>query len=338
MRKYLKIKNIFFPYDTKEGNIPRERLFKKTTRYAVYKQRKKIHKGNILTYYKNFKILDCKNCKFIHCIPYPNEEELSLFYKKKFYEQNRKKNYFSMQKTQIRWWNKIFLERLKTFEKILGKTGSVLDIGCGPGFFLKFAKGRGWNVAGIDSSERAVEYAKKKLKLKNVNRISYQDKALKEKDLYDVIYSNGVLEHIEDPLNFIKVSQKLLKKKGLLFISVANDFNIFQFLSMKNVSKPWWILPPEHINYFRIHDIKKIFNEKYFKVIDICSNFPLEIFILMGQNYIKNKKIGKLSHLQRVRFEENFEKSNMEEYKKEFYKKFSKLGLGRSIEIIVQKK
>ena len=56
-----------------------------------------------------------------------------------------------------------FLERLKKFEDILGKTGNVLDIGCGPGFFLRFAKKRGWKVSGIDSSLKAVNYAKKKL-------------------------------------------------------------------------------------------------------------------------------------------------------------------------------
>ena len=74
-------------------------------------------------------------------------------------------------------------------------------------------------------------------------------------------------------------------------MSVANDFNIFQFLSMQNISKPWWIIPPEHINYFRINDIKKLFNKKSFKIIDINSSFPIEIFLLMGQNYIKNNHI-----------------------------------------------
>ena len=59
-------------------------------------------------------------------------------------------------------------------KKILGRAGTVLDIGCGPGFFLKFAK-KGWQVNGIDSSESAVAYAKKKLKLKNIEMLNFQD-------------------------------------------------------------------------------------------------------------------------------------------------------------------
>ena len=68
------------------------------------------------------------------------KKRCNLFYKKKFYNQKRKKNYFLIQKKQITWWNRIFQERLNKFEKILGRAGTVLDIGCGPGFFLKFAK------------------------------------------------------------------------------------------------------------------------------------------------------------------------------------------------------
>lgn len=338
MRKYLKIKKIFFPYDVKEGSIPNRLLLNKTDTHVIFKQNKKIHKGYIIAKYKKFKILDCKVCKFIHCIPFPKEKELNLYYKKKFYEQNRKKNYFSLQKKQIIWWNRIFQERLDNFKKILGKTGNILDIGCGPGFFLKYAKKKGWHVNGIDSSESAINFAKKNLKLKNVDRTSYQDLAFKKNLLYDVIYSNGVLEHIDDPLNFIKIAHKLLKKKGLLFLSVANDFNIFQFLSMKNISKPWWILPPEHINYFRPNDLKKLLKKNKFKIINISSSFPIEIFLLMGQNYIKNKNIGKYAHQQRVKFEKHFEDTDLISFKQKIYEQFSSLGFGRAIEIIVQKK
>ena len=168
--------------------------------------------------------------------------------------------------------------------------------------------------------------------------LNFQDLKYKKKGSYDVIYSNGVLEHVYDPINFIKISHELLKKKGLLFLSVANDFNIFQFLSMQNISKPWWIIPPEHINYFRINDIKKLFNKKIFKIIDINSSFPIEIFLLMGQNYIKNNHIGKYSHQQRVEFEKQFENQNLIGLKQKIYEQFSSLGLGRAIEIIIQKR
>ena len=38
----------------------------------------KKHKGNILTSLKKFKILDCENCKFIHCYPIPDKKLIFL--------------------------------------------------------------------------------------------------------------------------------------------------------------------------------------------------------------------------------------------------------------------
>ena len=69
---------------------------------------------------------------------------------------------------------------------------------------------------------------------------------------------------------------------------------------------------------------------KSFKIIDINSSFPIEIFLLMGQNYIENNHIGKYSHQQRVEFEKQFENQNLIGLKQKIYEQFSSLGLGES--------
>ena len=153
-----------------------------------------------------------------------------------------------------------------------------------------------------------------------------------------MIYSNGVIEHIAEPKKFLSVLYKILKKKGIIFLSAANDFNIFQYMSLKTAKKPWWIVPPEHINYFRVSDINKIFNKKKFIIKYLNTTFPIEVFLLMGDNYVKKSKLGKLAHLRRMIFEKNFEKLKMMNYQEQIYKNFSDLGLGRAIEVIVQKK
>ena len=338
MKNYLKIKNIFFPVDKKIIKNKKTKIYKKTlSRINITDKNGKKHKGNVLTSIKNFKILDCENCKFIHCHPIPDKKKLDLFYKKKFYSYNRKKNYFSNQMKQINWWNKIFERRLEKFKTILNKKGSIIDIGCGPGFFLKTANKNGWKVSGIDPSSLAITYAKQKLKLKNVKTLDYED-LIYEKKKYDVVYTNGVIEHLENPKKFLDVLFKILKKKGLIFLSAANDFNIFQYMSLKKSKTPWWIVPPEHINYFRVNDINKIFDKKKFKLKYLNTTFPIEMFLLMGDNYIKDKKMGKLSHLRRTSFEKNFDTLEMLDYREKIYNNFASLGLGRAIEIIVQKK
>ena len=75
---------------------------------------------------------------------------------------------------------------------------------------------------------------------------------------------------LEDPINFIKQAEKCLSKKGLIFTSVANDFNQIQFLALNHVKKPWWITPPEHYNYFNMTSIKRLMNRK-FKIKDVIA-------------------------------------------------------------------
>ena len=337
MRNYLKNKNIFFPIDKNFIRDKRLKIFKKTFgRINVFAKNKR-HRGNILASVNKFKIIDCENCNFIHSWPIPSKKDLDNFYEKQFYESKRKKDYFSNQKRQNKWWDKIFLNRLERFEDIIKKKGSIIDIGCGPGFFIKTAQKNGWKAYGIDPSPSVIKIAKQKLKLKNVKIMDYQD-LVYEKKKYDIIYSNGVIEHIADPKKFLNILYKILKKRGILFLSAANDFNIFQYMSLKTTKKPWWIVPPEHINYFRVSDINKVFNKKKFKIKYLNTTFPIEVFLLMGDNYVKNKKLGKLSHFRRTVFEKNFEKLEMLNYREQIYKNFSDLGLGRAIEVIVQKK
>ena len=68
---------------------------------------------------------------------------------------------------------------------------------------------------------------------------------------------------------------------------------IFFNICLSKLKKPWWIVPLEHINYFRVNDINKIFDKKKFKLKYLNTTFPIEMFLLMGDNYVeKNKQVN----------------------------------------------
>lgn len=333
-KKYIQIKSKIFPlpkifYKNKSNLFVQKKIKKK-----IFKE-KKIHKGTLLLKYKNYDIIDCDICKFIHILPIPRDTD--NFYKKKYYSLTRKKNYFKFQQRDKEWWNEIFKERLNKFEKILGKKGDLLDIGCGPGFFLKYAKKHKWNVLGIEPSKKAYEFAKKKLN-QNVINIDLENFYKTNSKKFDVIYSHGVLEHIKDPKNFISLASKILKKNGVLFLSVANDFNLLQLSMVSKVKKLWWLVPPEHINYFNLDSIKDFLVHNSFEIKNLTTSFPIDIFLLMGINYLDNKKIGRICQRYRVNFEKNLRKSKLSFLKDRLYNSLSLIGLGRQIEVIAKKK
>ena len=67
-------------------------------------------------------------------------------------------------------------------------------------------------------------------------------------------------------------------------------------------------------------------------------SFPLEIFLLMNENYIKKKNLGIKIHKQRVSLEKNLNSESLRYFKENFYKSFLDLKIGRQIDIICQNK
>jgi SAM-dependent methyltransferase len=98
--------------------------------------------------------------------------------------------------------------------------GKVLDVGCGCGFFLKEARDRGWDVAGVDPSEESIAYADKLLGA-NIARVGTLED-LPQKEVYDVITMIDVLCFFSEPWADIEKAKILLKPGGLLFLRSTN--------------------------------------------------------------------------------------------------------------------
>ena len=126
-----------------------------------------------------------------------------------------KLNYFKDQNENLTWWKNIFKDRIDKFEKILGRKGAILDVGCGPGF-LKYAKSRGWKTVGIFFIEKLRIWNKKKLNL-DIKKLNIEQISKLGNLKFDVIYSHGVLEHLRKPIEYINLLRTYCKKDLLSF-------------------------------------------------------------------------------------------------------------------------
>lgn len=295
------------------------------------------HVGNVIDQRGDFQALECISCGFVHAVPLPTSDELAEFYQSKFYESDRKVDYFEAQAAQKDWWHELFGERLAAFEKQIGRKGRVLDLGCGPGFFLSFAKDQGWESVGVEPSEKASSFARDELGL-TIHNQGFETLDAGTLGQFDVVYSHGVIEHLQSPKAFIDLASSLLVSGGLVFINCANDFNPFQKVVRETQGYPcWWFVPPEHLNYFTVTSLAKFVEANGFTVADRTTSFPIDMFLLMGDNYVETPAIGKECHGRRVAFESALEKAGLQSLKKDLYKAFADLDLGRQIDLIARK-
>ena len=101
-----------------------------------------------------------------------------------------------------------------------------------------------------------------------------------------------------------------------------------------NDINPWWVLVPEHLNYFDKASSERIAQSHGFSIENATSTFPIDIFLLMGDNYISEKKLGPEVHSKIVKFENAVLNSNKKNLLEDMYKKFYEIGIGRQLEII----
>jgi 2-polyprenyl-3-methyl-5-hydroxy-6-metoxy-1,4-benzoquinol methylase len=140
--------------------------------------------------------------------------------------------------------------RLRAAKSQLGlikkhKSGTtLLDIGCGEGFFLYNAAKAGYTAKGIEISQEAAEYAGREFDL-DVEAKPFEELQFPE-NYFDVVTLWQVLEHVPYPLIVLKEVHRILKPDGLLATSTPDIESILA----KIFRRKWWNLRRLHINQF----------------------------------------------------------------------------------------
>ncbi|MGE7931972.1 class I SAM-dependent methyltransferase [Viridibacillus arvi] len=296
------------------------------------------HSGKEIAKKNGYSIIECENCGFKHVYPFPDLNLTEKMYSKEYYELIKPEYIGNLEKDRD-WWKRVYKERIENINNYLTNVDIVktLDIGSGAGYFLEAAKRQGWDGIGVEPSYIAYRYSKEQ-HLNTINQ--FYDKQLSD-DLgeFDVIHMNHVLEHIINPENTLKLIYQNLKNEGILCIAVPNDFNEFQkLLSEQKGFEPWWVVPEEHINYFTFKTLIQLLEQNGFEVLKKSTSFPMELFLLMGDNYIGNNELGRLCHGKRKKFEENLYDSNFTDLKDKFYETLADSNIGRDVILYVRKR
>jgi len=222
---------------------------------------------NILKNGHSYDLYECDTCEIATLHPFPSEEELSKLYSCGNYRTGTGKRFGFLIEFLI------YLARIRKRRRIsqFVKPGKILDIGCGRGLFLEVMRRGGWDTIGTELNEQTAFYSIKTYDSKIFTGDIIQHKLPAES--LDVININQVLEHLKNPHKVIKESHRLLRKGGILIISVP-DLRSPQFTIGK---ENWFLLDlPYHLFHFTEEGLSKVLKKNKFEIKNI-KRFSVEM-------------------------------------------------------------
>lgn len=144
---------------------------------------------------EQFAVWRCASCQSLHA-----RDDVDLAYYYSDYPFHKLKD---SQSWMLQAMYRKQLSRLRAAG--IGPNDTLLDFGCGSGLFLSYAKKAGFTQAfGYD------EYSE-----------NYADKSVLSRS-YDCLIAQDVLEHVPDPLAFVRTVHELVKPGGVIALGTPN--------------------------------------------------------------------------------------------------------------------
>jgi SAM-dependent methyltransferase len=295
-----------------------------------------IHGGRCVAQRESHTIIECESCGFKHALPLPDARDMERAYREDYYA-SEKPTFLTHAGEDQAWAQLAQTDRLEIFESLLPPDRRrLLDIGCGPGFFLETAMRRGWLSQGIEPSRQAAAHARGLGVTVTEGFFNAENAAMLGR--FDAVHLNNVLEHIPDPARLIGLAHGLLEPGGVICINVPNDFSPLQIAAMGAAgTNDWWVAPPHHLNYFDFESLTALLIRLGFRAEARTTSFPMEAFLMMGENYVGDPVLGRACHNRRKKFDLAFENAGLKGARRAFYRALAQAGLGREAVVIAVK-
>jgi SAM-dependent methyltransferase len=163
----------------------------------------------------------CQDCGMVYQHPRLNNSSLQKFYARDYRRLYRGSNKITSSYIERGWRRgKAIEEFLKKYNFHIGR--NILEIGCGPGGILLYFAEQGYSVMGTEWDENCVKFGQDQ----GIPVISggIEEVAASQRR-FNLIILNHLLEHLYDPLGFLKCLKNLFSPEGLIYIEVPGIRN-----------------------------------------------------------------------------------------------------------------
>lgn len=149
------------------------------------------------------------------------------------------------------------MERLLSLRE-MSTPASLVEIGCGDGSFMKYARGRIPRILGIEPSSRFAQEAIRAGFEVKIGYVSAANLLIEEK--FDSFASRQVFEHLPDPLDVLIGIRKMLNPGAVGLIEVPYGHRSLR-------TKRFFDFFPDHVNYYSVNSLVALATDAGFNVI-----------------------------------------------------------------------
>jgi 2-polyprenyl-3-methyl-5-hydroxy-6-metoxy-1,4-benzoquinol methylase len=202
----------------------------------------------------------CESCGLVYTHDAPQADKIGPYYASQDYisHSDTRKGFISLAYHKVRSY---MLGRKGDLVANYHSTGSLLDVGCGTGYFAKFMMDRGYEVIGVEIDDNARNHGIQKFGI-TAHNVDFIEHYNGEK--FDVITLWHVLEHIYDLGTYMQTFHSMLNNGGHLFIAVPNNRSLDA-----EVFEDFWAAydVPRHLWHFDVVSMSKLASKFNFDII-----------------------------------------------------------------------
>lgn len=167
----------------------------------------------------------------------------------------------------------------------------LLDIGCGTGWFLEFAREHGYKVYGHELGVNLARFTSERLGIPIwTGDLEEIDDSLG----FDAITLFDVLEHSPDPVRLMASVKRLLKKNGSVVVFVPNLVSLGFSLLQHNSAL---VSPAEHLLYFTQKSMQEVAKRSGLEIVDFqTKGMDIPDIIAYYRDELKNEQVANFLH------------------------------------------
>jgi len=222
--------------------------------------------------WNDFSVTHCQNCNLDFCKEMIQKEvggDSSPVHKEGI--DMMSSSYFKTKKLAMDFVSK----RKIIYDKLLSRNcRKVLDIGCGPGVFYNPWRQLNIEWKGIDINPYWSRFGQE-------NKIPISSKPINSfAEKFDVVTAHQVIEHVNDPISFMKNIKGLLNPGGIIHLELPNQNSLtakLRKISSRISYDYGFIQPPMHLRAYHKETIKYLFESLNLESIMLfnCGNTDL---------------------------------------------------------------